>query len=97
MGSYRLPGGFELGARFRYATGRPYTPLGHEFDIFSADGNRYFRNPDVDPLSARLAPFHQLDMRVDKSWLFQSWTLTAWCEMRNGFRNFRLDRIGTAR
>jgi predicted DNA-binding transcriptional regulator YafY len=23
----------------------------------------------------------------------QSWTLTAWCEMRSGFRNFRLDRI----
>jgi predicted DNA-binding transcriptional regulator YafY len=23
----------------------------------------------------------------------QSWTLTAWCEMRNGFRTFRLDRI----
>ena len=23
----------------------------------------------------------------------QSWTLTAWCEMRNAFRSFRLDRI----
>src|SRR3954464_12762498 len=23
----------------------------------------------------------------------QSWTLTAWCEMREGFRTFRLDRI----
>jgi predicted DNA-binding transcriptional regulator YafY len=23
----------------------------------------------------------------------QSWTLTAWCELRDGFRNFRLDRI----
>ena len=23
----------------------------------------------------------------------QSWTLAAWCEMRNDFRNFRLDRI----
>ena len=23
----------------------------------------------------------------------QTWTLTAWCEMRDGFRNFRLDRI----
>ena len=23
----------------------------------------------------------------------QTWTLTAWCEMRQGFRNFRLDRI----
>ncbi len=22
-----------------------------------------------------------------------SWTLTAWCELRSGFRNFRLDRI----
>ena len=24
------------------------------------------------------------------------WTLAAWCEMRTGFRNFRLDRIGEA-
>jgi predicted DNA-binding transcriptional regulator YafY len=23
----------------------------------------------------------------------QTWTLTAWCELRQGFRNFRLDRI----
>src|SRR5581483_10171807 len=23
----------------------------------------------------------------------QTWTLTAWCEMRNGLRNFRLDRM----
>lgn len=25
------------------------------------------------------------------------WTLGAWCEMRGGFRNFRVDRIGTMR
>nr|WP_321477248.1 YafY family protein [uncultured Paludibaculum sp.] len=25
------------------------------------------------------------------------WTLAAWCEMRNGFRSFRLDRIRTCR
>ena len=23
----------------------------------------------------------------------RSWTLTAWCELRNDFRNFRLDRV----
>jgi len=23
------------------------------------------------------------------------WSLIAWCELRQGFRNFRLDRIGT--
>jgi predicted DNA-binding transcriptional regulator YafY len=26
----------------------------------------------------------------------KTWTLAAWCEMRTGFRNFRLDRIGAA-
>ena len=26
----------------------------------------------------------------------KTWTLAAWCEMRIGFRNFRLDRINTA-
>jgi predicted DNA-binding transcriptional regulator YafY len=26
----------------------------------------------------------------------KTWTLAAWCEMRSGFRNFRLDRIGEA-
>jgi predicted DNA-binding transcriptional regulator YafY len=26
----------------------------------------------------------------------KTWTLAAWCEMRIGFRNFRLDRIGSA-
>ena len=27
----------------------------------------------------------------------KTWTLAAWCEMRTGFRNFRLDRIDAAR
>jgi predicted DNA-binding transcriptional regulator YafY len=26
----------------------------------------------------------------------KTWTLAAWCELRVGFRNFRLDRIGAA-
>ena len=26
----------------------------------------------------------------------KTWTLAAWCEMRTGFRSFRLDRIETA-
>ena len=26
----------------------------------------------------------------------KTWTLAAWCEMRVGFRNFRLDRVGEA-
>ena len=30
---------------------------------------------------------------VGLSYWGQSWTLVAWCELRQGFRNFRLDRI----
>jgi predicted DNA-binding transcriptional regulator YafY len=26
----------------------------------------------------------------------KTWTLAAWCELRTGFRNFRLDRISAA-
>jgi predicted DNA-binding transcriptional regulator YafY len=26
----------------------------------------------------------------------RTWTLAAWCELRSGFRNFRLDRVGDA-
>jgi predicted DNA-binding transcriptional regulator YafY len=26
----------------------------------------------------------------------KTWTLAAWCELRNGFRSFRLDRVGSA-
>jgi len=26
----------------------------------------------------------------------KTWTLAAWCEMRNGFRSFRLDRMSAA-
>jgi len=38
----------------------------------------------------------QQEPGVRSTWLAywgQSWTLTAWCEMRAAFRSFRLDRI----
>jgi predicted DNA-binding transcriptional regulator YafY len=51
----------------------------------------------------RKARFHYVDKAQARServvhplglaYWGQTWTLTAWCEMRNGFRNFRLDRI----
>lgn len=51
----------------------------------------------------RKARFHYVDKSqagsertvhpLELAYWGQTWTLTAWCEMRNGFRNFRLDRI----
>ena len=82
VGSYVLGSGWELGSRFRYTTGRPTTPLQHSYDLYHADRNRF--DPTYGPyFSSRAGGFHQLDVRVDKSWQFQSWTLTAYLDVQN--------------
>ncbi|WP_224366221.1 TonB family protein [Hyalangium versicolor] len=82
VAGYLLGNGWELGGRFRYTTGRPSTPLVHPYDVYGSDGNGY--SPIQGPyFSARAGSFHQLDMRVDKSWQFQSWTLTAYLDVQN--------------
>lgn len=82
VASYVMGNGWELGARFRYTTGRPTTPLAHSYDVYHADRNRY--DPTLGAYySGRTAGFHQLDMRVDKSWRFESWTLTTYLDVQN--------------
>jgi len=82
VGSYRLPGGWELGGRFRYVTGRPYAHVDHAYDVYAVDGNGYgcTRQP---PDSSRFSDFHQLDVRLDHSWVFQSWTLDVYADVQN--------------
>ncbi|OJH34652.1 TonB family protein [Cystobacter ferrugineus] len=83
VASYRLPWwGLELGARMRYVTGRPTTPLQHLFDRYDVDRNRYYGSyGETD--SARFKPFQQLDLRLDKNWVFQRWTLNAYIDVQN--------------
>ncbi len=82
IGSYRLPFGFEIGARFRYVTGRPNSPLIHDYDIYNSESNRYnstfgaFR-------SSRVTDFHQLDIRLDKYFTFDKWTLDLYADVQN--------------
>ena len=81
LGSYRLGRGWTLGARFRYVTGNPYTP--YVAAVADLDAGAY--TPIASPFtnSARVAPFHSLDLRVDKTWTFSSWRLTAYLYVRN--------------
>ncbi|WAM27342.1 TonB-dependent receptor [Myxococcus sp. NMCA1] len=82
VAGYVLGDGWELGGRFRYTSGRPMTPLASGYDVYDADRNRY--NATFGPyFSDRTGGFHQLDVRVDKSWRFQSWTLTAYLDVQN--------------
>lgn len=90
VGSYKLPWGFEFGARFRYVTGRPKTALLHQFDIYQADSNSYSGQFGVANAS-KIKDFHQLDLRLDKNFLFESWTLSVYLDVQNVYNQANVE------
>jgi TonB family protein len=80
LGSYDLGRGWKVGGRFRVVTGNPYTPC--VGNVLNAAAGAYWcvQGPQF---SRRLPPFHQLDLRVDKKWSFEDWSLTAYVDIQN--------------
>jgi TonB family protein len=76
----KLPWGIFAGARFRYATGNPTTPI--TGSIFDADSDSYTPVPGATN-SERLEAYHELDLRFERSWLFDSWKLTGFLDLAN--------------
>ncbi|MGC6418378.1 MAG: TonB family protein [Bradymonadia bacterium] len=95
VGQYRITPKWTLGVRFRYVTGNPDTPV--EDTIYEADADRFV--PTYGAVnSARFDDFHQLDVRVDREWTFDTWRLTAYLDVRNVYnranasaRNYNFD------
>jgi len=83
LASYRLPRGFQVGARFRYVTGNPYTPVTGAY--FDSNADRYVPISGA-AFSARLPAFNQLDLRVDKIWTFDRWRFSAYLDLQNTTR-----------
>lgn len=82
VGSYKLGAGWEVGARFRLVSGIPKRPLAGGADLYDGDRDQYF--PRYGPaLSARQPTFHQLDLRVEKSWTFTHWTFSTYLDVQN--------------
>ncbi len=65
IGSWRLGRGWEIGGRFRFVTGNPLTPVAGS--VLNGETGTYTQIPGA-PLSTRNDPFHQLDIRIDKTW-----------------------------
>ena len=83
IGSYKFGRGYQVGLRFRYVTGDPYTPVvGSYYDVNS---DMYVRlNGPIN--SARLGSFNQLDVRFDKKWTFHRWALSLYVDIQNLYR-----------
>ena len=90
IASYKLPLGFEIGARFRYVTGRPKAGLIHEYDIYNADSNNY-SGRFTSATASRYKDFHQLDIRIDKNFVFKTWTLDVYLDVQNVYNQANVE------
>ena len=84
-GGKKFKGNWEVGARWRYVGGLPFTP--YDVDASSQKDNWDVNGQgilDYNQLnSQRLADFQQLDVRVDKIWYFKKWTLNLYLDIQN--------------
>ena len=71
-GGYMFDENWSGSLKFRFATGRPYTP-------FTSTGTQ-----NVAEYNARnVDPLHSLDVRVERRWNFDAWNLIAYIDIQN--------------
>ncbi|HMJ15188.1 MAG TPA: TonB-dependent receptor [Polyangiaceae bacterium] len=82
VAAQQLGRGWEIGARFRYVTGNPETPVNGA--VYDAGIDQY--RPIYGRFnSERQDAFHQLDVRVEKRWKISELTLAAYLEVINAY------------
>jgi hypothetical protein len=80
LGTTPLPRNWRLGSRIRFTSGNPYTPVVNRFqDLESRTFVPVYGTLD----SERLQPFVALDLRVDKTFVFEHWRLTTSLDVQN--------------
>ncbi len=88
-----LPYKFELGVRFRYISGLPYTPVSSAY--YDSDADLY--QPQVpggaQTNSARLDAFHQLDLRIDRTFQWKSWRIKAYLDVSNIYNHPSAEQV----
>ena len=81
IASYKLPWwNLEVGVRFRYVTGNPTTPvIGGLRDTTS----QAWLQQSGEVYTNRLPDFQQLDLRIDKTFIFNRWKLGLYLDIQN--------------
>jgi len=82
VAGYNLPWNIDVSARLRIATGNPQTPVVDS--VWNADSDSYvpIRGQQF---SERADTFHQLDLRVDKTFVFDTWRLGMYLDVINAY------------
>ena len=80
VGVVKLPKHWQIGARFRLVSGNPYTPVVGA--VFDASSGSYIPVNGAEH-GARLPAFHQLDLRIDKRWIWRRLMLNVYLDIQN--------------
>ena len=90
-GSYNLTPALEIGAKWRYSTGNPYTPtIGFTRREEKKQDPKYGEVTEISALpvlgevnSLRVPPYHRLDIRVKRTFIFDRWEMGVFLELMN--------------
>ena len=89
-GLRKLPRNWEFGFKWRYSGGAPFTPYDEELssirDAWDAQGMAYFDFANFN--SQRVPAFHNLDIRIDKQFYLQNFSLMLYLDVQNVY-NFQ--------
>ena len=89
--SYNLTPTWEIGAKWQYRTGNPYTPVEDATIRFDPrNGEPIYVPIYAETNSDRLPPYHRLDLRVSKTYQFGNWKLGAFLELLNVYNRKNL-------
>lgn len=89
---YKFKRNWEVGIRWRFVDGQPFTPYDTATSSLIAVWNITGRGlDDISRLNTQRIPaFHQLDIRVDKVWYFKKWSLNLYFDVQNVY-NFKAE------
>lgn len=92
-GTKKFRTNWDVGFKWRLVGGAPYTPYDEEKSSLKAawdlNGQGYLDFSRFNTL--RLKAFHQLDIRVDKQYYFNKWSLMIYADVQNVY-NFKADQ-----
>lgn len=91
VASYNLSPTWEIGAKWQYRTGNPYTPItGAASGLDPRNGQAIWIPIYAETNSDRLPPYHRLDLRVSKIFKFSGWQMGVFLELLNAYNRANL-------
>ena len=89
--TYRLTPTWEVGLKWQYRTGNPYTPVEGATQQTDPRNDELIYIPNyAETNSARLPPYHRLDVKISKAFRFNSWEMSLFLELLNAYNRKNL-------